>query len=186
MTRQSGDWRSWVASTSAGAPACSKKAAERELPVLKFASQGLVDLAPAGIIRIIEKTVEAVAIVKPARVINDRVKTYAADRDAGCDRATNLRRKVTTAVHHAKYFAEHGVSKFWAEGTYMSMWAKSAARFWRCYEESELLQDKKAKAASRGTLPAARYCTGLPIYSSTCRPCRRRDRLRPAPTRRLP
>jgi hypothetical protein len=108
LTRQSGDWRSRVASTWAGAPASSKKkAVEGKLLVLKFASQGLVDLTPAGIIRIIEKTVEAVAIVKPARVINDRVKTYAADRDAGCDRATNLRRKVTTAVHHAKYFVEH-------------------------------------------------------------------------------
>ena len=62
-----------------------KKAVEGELLVLKLASQGLVDLAPAGIIRIIEKTVETVAIVKPARVINDRVKTYAAARDAGGD-----------------------------------------------------------------------------------------------------
>ena len=52
-----------------------KKAVERELLVLKFASQGLVDLTPAGIIGIIEKTVETVAIVKPARVIDDRVKT---------------------------------------------------------------------------------------------------------------
>jgi hypothetical protein len=81
VRRQSGDWRSRVASTWAGAPASSKKkAVEGKLLVLKFASQGLVDLTPAGIIRIIEKTVEAVAIVKPARVINDRVKTYAADR----------------------------------------------------------------------------------------------------------
>jgi len=124
-----------------------KRAVEGKLLVLKFASQGLV---------VFSIIVNHPGWLDNRHCRNDRVKTYAADRGAGCDRATNLRRKVTTAIHHAKYFVEHRENLGLRART-CQCGLKVPRGFGDVTRNRSVLQDKKAKAASRGTLLAARY-----------------------------
>ncbi len=60
--------------------------------VIEFVRKGLVDLAPAGIIRIIEDAAVATTVVQPAGVIKDGIRTHTFNRHAGFNCETHLRR----------------------------------------------------------------------------------------------